>query len=51
MNNLGSYELRPLDAMSDFDSLFQGFRFYKQLRVMDNMYYSRSSAQGSRYYA
>ena len=36
--------------MNDFKSASQGFRSYENLRVIDDMRYSRSSAQGSRYY-
>ena len=37
--------------VNDFESVSQGFRSYKNLRVMDDMWYFRSSTQGSRYYA
>ena len=42
---------QSLVDMNDFKLASHAFRSYEQLMAMDDMSYSRSLAQGSRYYA
>ena len=50
MDDLGSRELRPLDAMSSSRLWMIGMILHHELRVVDDMNNSRSGAHGSRYY-